>query len=112
MECVRETIRLALEEMEEVEESRPPEWALWWERYVETKLDYQAAEATFAQKLLQAGVDATAILAWAECLASRNDGPQVALLWRVWAENYELIEEKVTVRPAQPTAAERRPAAK
>jgi hypothetical protein len=82
LECVRETIRLALEEMEEVEESRPPEWALWWERYVETKLDYQATEETFAQKLLQAGVDGAAMLAWAERLARSNDGPQVTRLRR------------------------------
>jgi transposase len=74
LECVRETIRLALEEMEGVAEARPAEWATWWERYVETKLDYQVTEETFAQKLLPAGVDAAALLAWAEGVASIHDG--------------------------------------
>jgi transposase len=109
LECVRETIRLALEEIEGVAESRPAQWAVWWERYVETKLDYQATEATFAQKLLQAGVDAAAVLAWADHSATSSAGPQMALLRRVWAENYELMEEKVAVRPSQPTAAVKNP---
>jgi len=109
LECVRETIRLALEEIEGVAGTRPAEWAGWWERYVETKLDYQVTEETFAQKLLQAGLDGEGLLAWAERSASIKDGPQVALLRRVWAENYELVEQKVIVRPAQPTAAVKNP---
>jgi len=77
LECVRETIRLALEEMAGVAETRPAEWATWWERYVETKLDYQAREETFAQKFLQAGVDGAAELARAQA-----EGRELTWTWR------------------------------
>ena len=41
LECVRETLRLALEELAGVlpEPSRPAFWPLLWERYVDSKLD-------------------------------------------------------------------------
>ena len=41
LECVRETLRLALEELAEVlpEPARPAFWPLLWDRYVDSKLD-------------------------------------------------------------------------
>ena len=40
LECVRETLRLALEELADglSQEERPDFWPLFWERYVENKL--------------------------------------------------------------------------
>src|SRR5271157_3185634 len=45
LECVRETLALALEELEKnlPEDRRPPFWEQHWERYVESKLDYKIA---------------------------------------------------------------------
>ena len=46
LECVRETLALALEELEKnlPEDRRPPFWEQHWERYVESKLDYKIAQ--------------------------------------------------------------------
>lgn len=109
LECVRETIRLALEELEVATEVRPSGWLVWWERYVETKLDYRATEETFAQKLVQAGTDAAAILAWTQQEPATRQGRQLELLQRIWDETFELVEQKITVRAAQPTGAVHNP---
>jgi transposase len=46
LECVRETVRLALEALAKIESlARPDTWPVWWERYVESKLDYQTGAA-------------------------------------------------------------------
>jgi transposase len=44
LECVRETLRLALEELARslAEGERPDFWATLWERYVENKLDFKS----------------------------------------------------------------------
>jgi len=43
LECVRETLRLALDELGRglAKSERPDFWELFWERYVESKLDLQ-----------------------------------------------------------------------
>ena len=52
MECVRETLALALEELDGnlTEEQRPEFWEPLWERYVESKLDYKSAEEALQSK--------------------------------------------------------------
>ena len=57
LECVRETLRLALEELAPAlpESQRPDFWALFWERYVESKLDYKSTETVLKQKQRQVG---------------------------------------------------------
>ena len=59
LECVRETLRLALEDLGETvsQEQRPGFWEPLWERYVESQLDYQASAETLKQKMIQAGQD-------------------------------------------------------
>jgi hypothetical protein len=46
LECMRETLALALEELDgKLKEGERPEfWELLWERYVQSKLDYKSAE--------------------------------------------------------------------
>src|SRR5205823_12217521 len=72
LECVRETLRLALLELARREDlprpSLPESWPLLWERYVESTLDYRSDEATLAEKLAQAGADARCLLRWVEAL--------------------------------------------
>ena len=60
LENVRETLRLALKELEEttVGLAKPTWWEQVWERYVGSKLDYRATAGQLAQKMSQAGVDA------------------------------------------------------
>ena len=103
LECVRETLRLALEELAPLlpETSRPGFWTLQWERYVESKLDYRSPEAALLQKLSLAGEDVWRLLGWLETLpeAVRN-GRQVELLRRVFAEHYT-IEAGTKITPVK-----------
>ena len=50
LECVRETLALALEELDGnlTKDERPEFWEQLWERYVESKLDYKSAARELA----------------------------------------------------------------
>lgn len=111
LENVRETLRLALEELEAVEAAaRPAAWALWWERYVESKVDYRMEEGSLREKFGQAGTDAAAVLAWADTRSvSVRDGKQVGLLRRVFEESFERVDGAVQARAHQPTGAVHNP---
>jgi len=95
IECVRETIRLALEEIKQkvVEGSLPDWWDIMWERYVESKLDYQLSVAVLMEKQRLAGVDMLHLLNW---LAGKepavSEGEKACLLKRVFKEYYRLKE--------------------
>jgi transposase len=96
LECVRETLRLALESLAGAvaESARPAAWASWWERYVESKLDYRAEEQTLWEKLDQAGADAWALLEWVMCLpVAVQAQPKVTLLAQVFDEYFERVEQ-------------------
>jgi Transposase DDE domain/Transposase domain (DUF772) len=93
LDCVRETLRLALEELAGTlgETERPDFWALLWERYVENKLDYKSAEAVLRSKQKRAGEDIALLLRWLDPLPVEvRAGGQVMLLRRVFEENYIL----------------------
>jgi transposase len=106
LEVVRETMRLALTELsrglaalsEAQRPGLPQAWPLWWERYVESKLDYRAEEATLMEKLRQAGADVQQLLAWVDVVGQASEskalsglcsGKQVSLLRRVFGENFD-----------------------
>lgn len=96
LECVRETLRLALETLNGAvaETHRPTAWTQWWERYVESKLDYRAEEQTLWEKLDQAGADAWAVLAWVvELPVAVQAQPKVTLLAQVFDEYFEREEQ-------------------
>ena len=88
--CVRETLRLALEELErhgELPEFGDP----LWERYVESKLDSRLSMEVLKAKTRQAGEDAQRLLAWSDKQAPAiGKGSGMRLLARVFAENYEI----------------------
>ena len=96
LECVRETLRLALETVAGavVEAQRPATWTSWWERYVESKLDYRAEEQTLWEKLDQAGADAWALVGWVmELPVAVQAQPRVTLLAQVFDEFFERVEQ-------------------
>lgn len=109
LECVRESLRLALEELAEVvnEPQRPEFWSRLWERYVDSQLDYRASGETLKQKQIQAGEDLLELRSWlaAQPEALRG-GEKVELLERVWNEQFEVGEGQRVVRqteiPARP----------
>lgn len=94
LDCVRESLRLALEELAErvAENQRPAWWPQLWERYVDSQADYRASAETLARKLAEAGPDAQQVLDW---LAAEKpalaQGTQVQLLRRVFGEQFEVV---------------------
>ena len=113
LECVRETLRLALEELETTTRQwpRPEFWQPMWERYVESKLDYRAQTSVLQEKMKQAGVEAAQLLEWVRGLENQApmQGEQVQLLERVWNENFELKDGQMEQREAQPAGAVHNP---
>jgi hypothetical protein len=90
LDCVRESLRLALEELAVALEAsaRPEWWPRLWERYVESQADYRASLESLTRKLVEAGSDTQTLLTW---LAQAQDpswaqGAQVQLLARVFRE--------------------------
>jgi hypothetical protein len=108
LDCVRETVRLALKELEEVVplEGRPVFWVGLWERYVESQVDYRASSEVLGRKLGEAGGDAWQLLAWLRAPAQGQwaGGPQVQLLGRVFGEQFEVVAGRVS-----PSAQEKEP---
>ena len=92
VEAVRETLRLALEEIDPQlqEADSPPDWKSWRERYVESKLDYKASSDKLAHKLNEAGADVARVLEWLKTQPLLAGGPQVKLLAQVYGEQFKL----------------------
>ena len=95
LDCVRESLRLALKEIGEklAPEAQPAWWSILWDRYVDSQTDYRASVQTLARKLVEAGQDAQRLLGWlADEPASRGaPGKQVQRLRRVFGEQFEVI---------------------
>ena len=97
LECVRETLRLALEELSGrlKKSERPDFWELFWERYVESKLDYKSGVEVLKTKHRQAGQDCLRLLQWLEPMVPElRYGRQVDLLRQVFAQQYQLQEKQ------------------
>ena len=94
LDCVRESLRLALKELEGAltPETRPLFWLGLWERYVESQTDYRAGSETLARKLAESGTDAWQLLAWLRepARSALAGGAQAQLLARVFGEQFEL----------------------
>ena len=90
VECVRESIRLALEEVAARAPAgpRPAAWQAWWERYVESQLDYRASHDVLVHKLLEAGADAQALVAWARDQGDLARGEAVGRLAEVFGQPF------------------------
>jgi hypothetical protein len=95
LDCVRETLRLALEELESrlPPEARPACWSALWECYVESQVDYRAGGEVLVRKFAQAGSDVWQLLQWLRQRAGAQaaGGPQVQLLSRVFGEQFEVV---------------------
>lgn len=111
LECVRETVRLAMEVLAEFPEgTRPESWSLWWERYVQSALDFKTDVETLKQKMTQAGQDVRAMLAWIDTLADAIKSMKaVAVLRRVYEENFHEADGRIEQSRARPSGAVRNP---
>ncbi|MBI5119096.1 transposase, partial [Candidatus Poribacteria bacterium] len=105
LECVRETMRLVFLALErEARLARPDLWSVWWERYVESKVDYREKEDVLRLKMIQAGEDIQKLLLWMESMG--KDAPkceEVELLKRVFGENFECAQSGVEKRKTKPS---------
>ena len=103
LDCVRESLRLALQELAGplAAAARPEWWPRVWERYVESQTDYRASLETLANKLVLAGTDTQLVLGWLAQPEGRAlaAGPQVQLLTRVFAEQYEVLPATAALQP-------------
>jgi hypothetical protein len=103
LECIRETLRLAMEELADflADSDLPDFWPLFWERYVECKLDYKSTDVVLKEKQQQAGEDSWRLLQWLEALpVTARNGRQVELLRRVFGEYYT-VQERHEVMPVE-----------
>jgi len=100
LDCVRESLRLALQELEPSvgPEARPAFWLELWERYVESQIDYRAGSEALGRKLVEAGTDTARLLAWAREPKTWAWGPQLLLLERVFAEQFEMSGAEVAAQ--------------
>jgi hypothetical protein len=110
LDCVREAMRLALQELEELtpQEQRPRFWLGLWEQYVESQVDYRASTEVLTHKLTQAGADVWQLLQWLTqpAQSKQSAGAKVQLLKRIFGEQFDLIMGQTT-----PTAKEKEPLA-
>lgn len=95
LDCVREAIRLALQELEGAipAQERPRFWVGLWERYVESQVDYRASGQTLGRKLGEAGAAAWQLLEWLRepAPADRVIGASAQLLKRIFGEQFEVL---------------------
>ena len=109
LDCVRETIRLLLEDVE-AGGKLPAIWSVYWDRYVESKLDHRAQAPALEAKSAQAGEDMLAI--WKDAAGCWAIAQREAfiLLQRVFLENYTVDAAGHAHKTrAQPTGAVHNP---
>jgi transposase len=116
LECVRESIRLALKGLDLVwgESQRPEFWGILWERYVESKLDYRTPAVELKDKMRQAGEDIQRLRKWLDGQEEKQEVieqvAQMKLLCRVFEEQYAVQEaEAIEVRREEPVGAVKNP---
>lgn len=111
LECVRETMRLALQSLERIcALSRPEDWCVWWERYVESAIDFRTEASKLRVKMDQAGKDIRALLEWTAGEKKTQPATEaLELLRRVYAENFKEKSPGVEQRRAQPPGAVHNP---
>jgi len=112
LECVRETLRLALEELARslTEAERPDFWATLWERYVENNLDFKSGADLLNNKHRQAGQDSLILLQWLEgAQVEQRYGRQVCLLREVFTQQYEFTGQEALALKTHPTGAIQNP---
>jgi hypothetical protein len=103
LDCVRESLRLALKEIsEKLPPAEQPEWwPILWERYVDSQTDYRSSVETLARKLVEAGQDAKRVLEWIADgpQIKSSQGKQVLLLGRVFAQQFEVVAGAHQLQP-------------
>lgn len=89
LECVRETLMLALEELSDSGVTLVPVFHLW-RRYVEEKYDWRQDKEAMCRDMATAGRDILELLSWIDLQPETIRRLQsIAILRRVFAENFD-----------------------
>jgi len=104
LDCVRETMRLALQELEAATPptERPVFWISLWERYVESQVDLPGQQPNACRQARRSGRrDAWQLLGWLgePAQARRMAGVQGQLLKRVFGEQFDVVAGKALPQP-------------
>lgn len=109
LECIRETIRLFLKDVE-ADCLFPENWSVYWKRYVKSKLDPRAGMKALQAKSTEAGTDMLTIWKEVASVWSIVSFDSFLLLQRVFLENYEFDPAGHTQQTrSQPTGAVHNP---
>jgi transposase len=102
LECTGESLRLALEALEEEVPSahRPGFWGRLWALYVQSELNWRLSKTERESRYRQCGQDMAELIQWVDAHHRElGELKAVKLLRRVFSEQFEVVEGKV-----QPTA--------
>jgi len=108
LECVCETLRLALRSVpDDAMEDNAVAWEVLCDRYCGPRVDWKDQEKIpLPAKMVQAGEDAAELLAWWEQRSGQlpeEVNEQFALLQRVFEEQFELVEGSLKARKSTPS---------
>jgi transposase len=112
LECATETLRLALEDLEEEVggNQRPEFWERLWVLYVQSKLDWRLGQSERQSRYRQCGQDIQEVLEWIDKdRADLGTREALKLLRRVFEEQFEVAEGKLQPRLKRPSCAVQNP---
>ena len=110
LECASETLRLALEALAMDRGARPECWERLWVLYVQSRIDWRMSKEERGRRYVQCGRDMAELLGWLEGREARlRELPAVALLARVFEEQFEVVSGDVRSRPRRPSRAVQNP---
>ena len=106
LECVCETLRLALEALGAVlpESKRPKFWERLWTLYVQSKMDWRLSKEERESRHRQCGRDIQQLLRWLKGRASKlKELKAVKLLGRVFEEQFEVVGKEIYATRKRPS---------
>jgi Transposase DDE domain/Transposase domain (DUF772) len=112
LECAMETLRLALEDLEEEVggKKRPEFWERLWILYVQSQLDWRLGKAERQSRYRQCGQDMRELLEWIDTNDPKlSEREAVKLLRRVSKEQFEVVEGELQPTLKRPSRAVRNP---
>ena len=112
LECAMETLRLALEDLEEEVggKKRPEFWERLWILYVQSQLDWRLGKAERQSRYRQCGQDMRELLEWIDTNDPKlSEREAVKLLRRVSKEQFEVVEGELQPTFKRPSRAVRNP---
>ena len=105
LECVVETLRLALEELAGVVGGKRPDfWERLWTLYVQSEVGWRLSQAERDNRFRQWGQDMQEVVEWIDKSdAKLSEMESIKLLRRVFGEQFEVVEGSLQSRRTSPS---------